>query len=63
MAVTVDSYDGIAFHEPDKCEIHENCLIAVMVGDDRKNHVSKDTVHDLGDDEYCGSCGQIGCGW
>jgi hypothetical protein len=63
MAVTVDTMKGIAFHKPDDCDIHEGCLIVIMIGDDAKHHVSVLDVHEVDDDEYCGGCGQIGCGW
>lgn len=33
-----------------------------MVGDDRVYEVNADDCSPLPDDEFCGSCGQIGCG-
>lgn len=38
-------------------------LIVCMVGDDRHHSIDPDDITPLDDDEYCGSCGQIGCGW
>ena len=35
----------------------------VMVGDDQVHSVSTDELTVLDRDEYCGSCGQIGCAW
>lgn len=43
--------------EPD----HDN-VIAVMVGDDRHHVVPRDDLHVLGEDKFCRSCGQVGCG-
>ena len=66
MTVKVDTYPGIAFHEPDLCDVedhHAACRIVVMVGDDYKHHVDMDDVHEIDDDDYCSGCGQIGCGW
>lgn len=36
-------------------------VIAVMVGDDRKHTVSVDDIEEIGELDYCASCGQIGC--
>lgn len=39
-------------------------ILAVMVGDDRVHHFeSKEDFIEISEDEYCGGCGQIGCGW
>lgn len=35
----------------------------VMVGDDRIFIIDPSDVEPLADDEYCPSCGQIGCKW
>lgn len=55
----------------DDCEYITECeeitrddmVIAVMVGDDRKHTIDVDDLTKLDDDEYCSSCGQVGCGW
>lgn len=37
-------------------------VAVVMVGDDRKFFVDEEDLQPISDEEYCGSCGQIGCG-
>lgn len=34
---------------------------AVMVGDDREHLIDVDDLTPIDEDDYCGSCGQIGC--
>lgn len=34
-----------------------------MVGDDRDFLVDRSEVTAIEEDEFCGGCGQIGCGW
>lgn len=48
-----------------ECEetLRDDMVIAVMVGDDREHTIDVDDLTRLDDDEYCSSCGQIGCGW
>jgi hypothetical protein len=36
---------------------------AVMVGDDYEHIVDVDDLTPLGENDYCGGCGQIGCDW
>lgn len=38
-------------------------LIVVMVGDDMRHSVEPEDLTPIDDDEFCGSCGQLGCGW
>lgn len=38
-------------------------VIAVMVGDDRKHTIDVSDLEPISDDDYCSSCGQIGCCW
>jgi hypothetical protein len=40
----------------------DDAVIAVMVGDDRKHEIEVSELEVIGDDEFCRSCGQIGCG-
>jgi hypothetical protein len=73
-AYRVQGYAGIAWHvlgwetEPDEdtewsgCENRTGQLVCVMVGDDRKFTFEPDEVAALEREEYCGVCGQIGCG-
>lgn len=46
-------------------EQDESCgrVLVVMVGDDRRHEVDVEDLTPLAEDAYCGSCGQIGCGW
>lgn len=73
-AVSVDGWRGIAFHvlgwqtEPDEdtewtgMEVRTGRLVVVMVGDDQMHLADPDEITPLRSDEYCHSCGQIGCG-
>ena len=73
-AVRIAGYAGIAWYvlgwqtEPDvdtEWSGYENRtgrLICVMVGDDRHWVIDPDDITPLDRSEYCGSCGQIGCG-
>jgi len=72
-AYTVAGYEGIAWHvwgwetKPDKdtewsgYEVRTGNLVCVMVGDDRRFSVDPDDVAPISSEEYCASCGQIGC--
>jgi hypothetical protein len=59
----VEGYEGVAFWVDRWCEDDEDCLLMVMVGDDYRHHIDKTQAFVIDDDEYCGGCGQIGCGW
>lgn len=37
--------------------------IVIMVGDDREFNVEESELTLISEDDYCGSCGQIGCDW
>ena len=64
MTVKIAMYPGVAFHDVDKCDDHDNCIIAVMIGDDFKHHIdATEDVSKIDDNDYCSTCGQIGCGW
>ena len=43
-------------------EVRTGQLVAVMVGDDQHWLVDPDDVLPLDRADYCGECGQIGCG-
>lgn len=72
---SVDGYPGVAWWlkryetwlELDELGIEyeectdENFVIAVMVGDDREHIVDVDDLTEIADNEYCHTCGQIGC--
>lgn len=36
--------------------------IVIMVGDDRRHVVDTSGLQSLNEDDFCGGCGQIGCG-
>lgn len=73
-AYRVNGYDGIACwvmgHEVEADEDTEwtgiynrtGNLVVRMVGDDSNFVVDPDDVTPLKRSEYCGTCGQIGCG-
>ena len=52
---------------PTRCEcwhhldVDPTTAIVIMVGDDTKHFVDTDSLRKLDEDEFCGSCGQIGC--
>jgi hypothetical protein len=54
---------GIAWFVDRPCEDDHECVLMVMVGDDHRWHIDEGDLIEIDDDEYCGSCGQIGCGW
>lgn len=71
----VDGYGGIAFYllgyvERGTAETEwtgervtdTDWVRAVMVGDDREHKIETCDLTPLDDDNYCGQCGQIGCG-
>lgn len=64
---------GIAWHvlgwetEPDEdtdwsgYEVRTGNVVARMVGDDRDFSIDPEDVTPLDREDYCGSCGQVGC--
>lgn len=44
------------------CEADGDTAIVQMVGDDRRHRVDLDSLTRLEDSQFCGGCGQIGCG-
>lgn len=73
-AYNVDGEPGIAWHVlgwellPSYAhglegeEVRTGRLVMVMVGDDAHHVFYPSSIHPLTAEEYCGSCGQIGCG-
>jgi hypothetical protein len=57
------SASEMCWAEGDTSIIEGDMLRVVMVGDDREHEVDPDDLVMLDDDDYCSSCGQIGCGW
>jgi hypothetical protein len=72
-AYTVTGYKGVAWRvygwetQPDEdtewsgMEERTGRVVCVMVGDDRRFTFEPDELIPLNDDDYCGSCGQVGC--
>jgi hypothetical protein len=73
-AYSVEGYRGIAWYvigwetQPDEdtawtgYEAKTGKVVAVMVGDDRRFTFAPDELTPLERVEYCGVCGQVGCG-
>lgn len=73
-AYKVSSYGGVAWgvlgwevnatEDTDWDGIYERTgnLLAVMVGDDRVFSFEPDELEAISEEEFCGGCGQIGCG-
>lgn len=59
----VTTMPGVAFYVDEYCEEHDGCVKMIMVGDDYRHHVQHDDLERIHDSDYCGGCGQIGCGW
>ena len=72
-AYQVSRYRGVAFAvlgwetTPDEdtewsgCENRTGNLVCVMIGDDYHHSVDPADVTPLKREDYCGSCGQVGC--
>ena len=72
-AYAVSGYRGVAWAvlgwetEPDEdsdwsgYENRTGRVLAVMIGDDRRFSFDTEDVTPIKREEYCGSCGQIGC--
>ena len=73
-AYRVRGYSGVAFtilgwemEEDEDTEwtgmlARSGKVIGVMVGDDSEYTIDPEDISPLSDEEYCGGCGQIGCG-
>lgn len=60
MNVTVKGYRGVAFYVR---KAREGRTQVVMVGDDRVWDVPVTDCTALGRKNFCGVCGQVGCGY
>ena len=49
-------------HPEDWEEVPTGRLTCVMVGDDREFHFDPEDLTKIDRDDFCGECGQIGCG-
>ncbi len=73
-AYKTSTYDGVAWGvlgwetEPDAdtewsgMGVRTGKVVAVMVGDDRYFKFDPEDLISLSEGDYCGGCGQIGCG-
>ena len=60
----IDGIDEDPYIEVDYEEvIDESRVVAHMIGDDSDWTFDVTDLTPLADDEYCSSCGQVGCGW
>jgi hypothetical protein len=60
--ITSSDFAGIALWYLGECETHYECAEVRMVGDDQTHHANIGTIEPLDRDDFCGGCGQIGCG-
>lgn len=57
------THEGVAFWYLGPCDDgHHDCHLLQMVGDDFEWHVDASDITPLPEEEFCGGCGQIGCG-
>lgn len=62
--VEVEGYDddfNIIELDQEPVTDYDNAIV-VMVGDDREHIVDVEDLIPINEDEFCSSCGQIGCG-
>jgi hypothetical protein len=59
-AYQVQGYRGIAWR---LISADGNNVVAYMIGDDRTFTFDVSEIEVIGEDTFCHSCGQIGCGW
>jgi hypothetical protein len=71
----VAHYPGVAFwYAGPQIELYDDggdepaerqtgMALMVMVGDDRRHVVDPEDVSPLAEEDYCHSCGQVGCPW
>ena len=60
-AVKIAGHSGIAWHVTGSAG--PGMVSAVMVGDDSPHVVDIGDAEPIGEDDYCPSCGQLGCSW
>ena len=54
-------FDAIYDEETGETEGDTSVVLIHMVGDDHKFRVPIETLSPLDEEEFCGSCGQLGC--
>ncbi len=57
-----DDEGSYFYNEAEEYELTDQVRV-VMVGDDREWIIGTDALVEIGEDDYCSCCGQIGCGW
>lgn len=62
--------DENCLHDLDTCCVYNTWttidyewVIAVITGDNHQFMIEVSELSEIGDDDYCPSCGQIGCDW
>ena len=65
VAFYLTGYSTVEFWDEDVMETitvpNYDWVNAIMVGDDVEHLVDVDDLTKISEDDYCGSCGQIGC--
>ena len=61
------THGGVAFWYLGRCvdplrPHDEGCRLLMMVGDDHEWHIDVSDITPLDEDDFCGGCGQVGCG-
>ena len=54
----VENWPAVAVYVTDQ---YSDRAVVIMVGDDREHDVDTSDLVTIGDNDYCGECGQIGC--
>ena len=62
-AYTHSRMTGVAWQLLEWEDRDNDIVLACMVGDDKVHHLHSVDFQAIEDDDYCGGCGQIGCGW
>lgn len=57
-----DEDSGEYVHDEEPEQIETGRVVVIMVGDDQRFAVEPEDCSPLAEHEYCGGCGQIGCG-
>ena len=55
--------EGWCYIVEESYDINYDMVYVRMVGDDYRHLVDVSELSVISEDDYCGGCGQIGCGW